>query len=101
MPLALIVSCLTSSIGGIVRGTGSAFCRPDAGRVPVIRVVQACARRIGIHDADLAHYRFPAFHFDGVARRYFAGSSLIRSPPFAMGTTQSGVATSAELRSVV
>src|SRR5258708_21368861 len=67
--------------------------------VPVIRVVEACARRIGIHDADLDHDRFPAFHF--VARPYFAGSSLILLPPFAKGMTQSGVATSAELRSVV
>ena len=32
---------------------------------------------------------------------YFAGSSLILLPPFAMGMTQSGVAGSAELRSVV
>jgi len=36
---------------------------------------------------------------DGVARPYFAGSSLILSPPFATGMTQIGVATSAELRS--
>jgi hypothetical protein len=32
---------------------------------------------------------------------YFAGSSLILSPPFATGMTQIGVATSAELRSDV
>jgi hypothetical protein len=32
---------------------------------------------------------------------YFASSSLILLPPFAKGMTQSGVATSAELRSVV
>jgi hypothetical protein len=37
-----------------------------------------------------------------VARKpYFAGSSLILSPPFATGMTQIGVATSAELRSDV
>src|SRR6267142_2260627 len=34
------------------------------------------------------------------SRPYFAGSSLILSPPFATGMTQSGVTTSAELRSV-
>jgi hypothetical protein len=50
---------------------------------------------------DLDHDRFPAFRCDGVARPYFAGSSLILSPPFATGMTQSGVATSAELRSDV
>src|SRR5262245_34140789 len=57
--------------------------------------------RIGIHDADVDHDRFPAFHFDGVAKPYFAGSSLILSAPFATGITQIGVATSAELRSDV
>src|SRR5262249_43620496 len=82
-------------------GTGSAFCRPDARRVPVIRVVEACARRIGIRYADLAHVRFRAFHFDSGARLYFAGTSLILSPPFATGMTQIGVATSAEPRSDV
>jgi hypothetical protein len=35
-------------------------------------------------------------HFDSVARPYFAGTSLILAPPFAMGMTQSGVAISAE-----
>ena len=67
-------------------------------RQQVIRVIEARARRI---DADLDHDRFPAFHFDGVAKSYFAGSSLILSPPFATGTTQIGVATSAELRSEI
>jgi Biotin-lipoyl like len=57
--------------------------------------------RIGIHDADLDHDRFPAFHFDGVTKPYFAGSSLILSAPFATGIIQIGVATSAELRSDV
>ena len=42
-----------------------------------------------------------AFHFDGVAKPYFADSALILSPPFATGMTQIGVATSAELRSDV
>src|SRR5580700_2040700 len=46
-----------------------------------------------LHDADLDHDRFPAFHFNGVAKPYFAGSSVILSPPFATGMTQSGVAT--------
>jgi hypothetical protein len=64
-----------------------------------IRVVEACARRIGIHDADLDHDHFSAFHFARVARPYFTGSSLILSPPFATGMTQMGVATSAELSS--
>jgi hypothetical protein len=64
----------------------------------VIRVIEALVRRI---EADLDHDRFPAFHFDGVAKSYFAGSSLILSPPFATGMTQIGVATSTELRSVV
>jgi len=36
---------------------------------------------------------------EGVAKPYFTGSSLILSPPFAMGMTQMGVATSAELSS--
>jgi hypothetical protein len=63
------------------------------------RVVEACARRIGIHDADLDHDHFSAFHFARVARPYFTGSSLILSPPFATGMTQMGVATSAELSS--
>jgi hypothetical protein len=56
---------------------------------------------IAMHDADLDHDRFPPFHFAGVSRPYFAGSSLILSPPFATGMTQIGVATSAELRSDV
>jgi hypothetical protein len=51
----------------------------------VICVIEARTRRI---DADLDHDRFPAFHFDGVAKSYFAGSSLILSPPFATGMTQ-------------
>ena len=61
--------------------------------------VEACARRIGIHDADLDHDHFSAFHFARVARPYFTGSSLILSPPLATGMTQMGVATSAELSS--
>jgi hypothetical protein len=40
------------------------------------------------------------FHFTSPLV-YFAGSSLILSPPFATGMTQIGVATSAELRSDV
>jgi hypothetical protein len=67
----------------------------------LMRVVEACARRIGIHDADLDHdhfsaFHFSAFHFARVARPYFTGSSLILSPAFATGMTQMGVATSAE-----
>ena len=69
--------------------------------VSLISVLEAYVRRIGIDDADLGHDCFPAFHFDGVARPYFAGSSLILSPPFATGMTQSGVVASAELRSDV
>ena len=57
-------------------------------------LVEVYVRRIGIHDPDLVMNPF-----DGVARPYFAGSSLILSPPFAMGMTQIGVATSEELRS--
>ena len=68
--------------------------------VLLISVLEAYVRRIGIYDAELGHDRFSAFpNFGGVARPYFAGSSLILSPPFATGMTQSGVATSAELRS--
>ena len=63
-----------------------------------MRVVEACARRIGTHDADLDHDHFSAFHFARVERPYFTGSSLILSPPFATGMTQIGVATSAEPR---
>ena len=64
--------------------------------VSVMGLVEVYVRRIGIHDPDLGHEPF-----DGVARPYFAGSSLILSPQFATGMTQSGVARSAELRSDV
>ena len=67
--------------------------------VPVIRVIEPFARYIRIHAAAFDHDRFPAFHFDRAARPYFAGSSVILSPPFATGMTQIGVATSAELSS--
>jgi hypothetical protein len=70
--------------------------------VSLISVLEAYIRRIGIYDAELGHDCFPRSpHFDGVARTYFAGSSLILSPPFATGMTQSGVVASAELRSDV
>lgn len=64
--------------------------------VSVMGLVEVYVRRIG--------YMPPTWvmnPFDGVARPYFAGSSLILSPQFATGMTQSGVATSAELRSDV
>lgn len=46
-----------------------------------------------------AHFR--AFDLDGFFMLYFAGTSSMLLPPFAMGMTQSGVATSAEPYSVV
>src|SRR5215471_21338010 len=50
-------------------------------------VLEAYIRRIGIYDAELGHDCLPRSpYFDCVAKPYFAGSSLILSPPFATGS---------------
>src|SRR5262245_5569873 len=73
----------------------------ELGSAAATRRVESAPAAAASDGADLDRHRFAAIHFEGVARPYFAGSSLILSPPFATGMTQTGVATSAELRSVV